>query len=108
MVVAIAGNAVENVVGIQLAARNKPDYAISVILNSSLQVAIGLTPILVLLSLFIGGTHLTLVMPAMLVAVLGLAALLGALIVFDGESTWLEGAALLGLYWIIAVSFWLG
>lgn len=108
VIVAIAGNAVENVVGIQLAARNKPDYAVSVILNSSLQVALGLTPILVLLSFVVGGAHLTLVLPAMLVAALGLAALLGALIVFDGESTWLEGMALLGLYGIIAAAFWWG
>ena len=50
MIVAIAGNAVENVVGIQLAARNKMDFAISVILNSSLQVALALGPALVLLS----------------------------------------------------------
>ena len=39
VIVAIAGNAVENVVGVQLALRNRPDFAISVILNSSLQVA---------------------------------------------------------------------
>src|SRR5438105_7122815 len=78
VVVAIAGNAVENVVGIQLAARNRPDYAVSVILNSSLQVALGLTPMLVLLSLVIGGVHLTLVLPGLLVAALGLAALLSA------------------------------
>ncbi|MGN6756629.1 MAG: calcium/proton exchanger, partial [Thermomicrobiales bacterium] len=91
VIVAIAGNAVENVVGIQLAAANKPDYAISVILNSSLQVALFLTPALVLLSLVVGGAYLTLVMPPMLVVAVGLAALLGARIVFDGESTWLEG-----------------
>ncbi|MGN6696669.1 MAG: calcium/proton exchanger [Thermomicrobiales bacterium] len=108
VIVAIAGNAVENVVGIQLAAANKPDYAISVILNSSLQVALFLSPALVLLSLVVGGAYLTLVMPPMLVVAVGLAALLGALIVFDGESTWLEGMALLGLYAILAASFWWG
>lgn len=108
VIVAIAGNAVENVVGIQLAARNKPDYAISVILNSSLQVALGLIPVLVLLSFVIGGAHLTLVLPPLLVAALGLAAALGALIVYDGESTWLEGVALIGLYAIIATAFWWG
>src|SRR5579883_698185 len=37
VIVALAGNAVENVVGIQFAARNQPDFAISVILNSSLR-----------------------------------------------------------------------
>ena len=38
VIVAIAGNSIENVVGVQLAARNRPDFAISVILNSSLQI----------------------------------------------------------------------
>ncbi len=52
VIVAIAGNAVENIVGVQLALKNKVDYALSVILNSSLQVALALTPILVLLSFF--------------------------------------------------------
>lgn len=108
VIVAIAGNAVENVVGIQLAARNKMDYAMSVILNSSLQVALGLTPVLVLLSYFIGGATLTLVLAPLLVVALTLAALLNAFIVYDGETIWLEGAALIGLYGIIAASFWWG
>jgi Ca2+:H+ antiporter len=107
VVVAIAGNAVENVVGVQMAARNEMDLAISVILNSSLQVAVALTPALVLISLFLAG-HLLLVLPVLLLAALGLAAVLGALIVYDGESTWLEGLALIGLYVIIAASFWWG
>ena len=108
VIVALAGNAVENVVGIQFAARNQSDYAISVILNSSLQVALGLIPALVLLSLVLGGAHLTLVMPPLLVAALGLTAILSAVITYDGESTWLEGLTLMGLYGIIAVSFWWG
>jgi Ca2+:H+ antiporter len=108
VIVALAGNAVENVVGVQFAARNQADYALSVILNSSLQVALGLTPVLVLLSLVIGGAHLTLVLPPLLVAALGLAAILSTVIMYDGESTWLEGLVLVGLYGIIAVSFWWG
>jgi Ca2+:H+ antiporter len=108
VIVALAGNAVENVVGIQFAARNQADYAMSVILNSSLQVALGLTPVLVLLSLVIGGAHLTLVLPALLVVALGLTAILSTVIIYDGESTWLEGLTLIGLYGILAVSFWWG
>ena len=73
IVVAIAGNAVENVVGVQLAARNQPDFAISVILNSSLQVALLLTPVLVFASLFFA-TTLTLVFPTLLAIVLVLSA----------------------------------
>jgi Ca2+:H+ antiporter len=108
VIVAIAGNAVENVVGIQLAARNKSDYAMSVILNSSLQIALAVTPVLVLLSFFVGATPLTLVLPPLLVAALAISAIVSAMIVFDGESIWLEGVALIGLYAIIAASFWWG
>jgi Ca2+:H+ antiporter len=108
VIVALAGNAVENVVGIQFSAQNRPDLAVSVILNSSLQVALALIPALVLLSLVIGGAHLTLVLSPLLVVALALTALLGTVIVYDGESTWIEGLALIGLYAIIAASFWWG
>jgi len=108
VIVALAGNAVEHAVGIQLAARNKMDYALSVVLNSSLQIALALIPALVLLSFVIGGAHLTLVLPPLLVVAVGLAATLGAIITYDGESTWLEGAALIGLYCVIAAAFWWG
>jgi Ca2+:H+ antiporter len=51
---------------------------------------------------------LTLVAPPLLVTSLGLAAVLGALIVGDGESNYVEGLALVGLYIIIAGSVWFG
>ena len=107
VIVAIAGNAVENVVGVQLAMRNKPDFAVSVIMNSSLQIALALTPLLVFASLLFA-THLTLVFPMLLAISLLFAAGLGALVVYDGESTWHEGAILVGLYVVIASSFWWG
>jgi Ca2+:H+ antiporter len=107
VVVAIAGNAVENVVGVQLAARNRPDFAISVIVNSALQVALLLTPMLVFVSLFFA-TTLTLVFPMLLAIVLLLSAWILAVVVYDGESTWEEGAILVGFYVVIAASFWWG
>jgi Ca2+:H+ antiporter len=108
VIVAIAGNAVENVVGIQLAARNQSDYALSVILNSPLQIALVLAPALVLLSFVIGGAAFTLVFPPMLVAAVVASVLAVSLIIIDGESVWLEGAALIGLYVVVAASFWWG
>jgi Ca2+:H+ antiporter len=108
VIVAIAGNAIENVVGIQLAWRNQADYAVSVILNGSLQIALGLFPILLLLSFVLGGAVLTFVLTPLLVVALALAAVICAFIVFDGESIWLEGIALIGLYCIIAAAFWWG
>lgn len=107
VVVAIAGNAVENVVGVQLAARNRPDFAISVIVNSALQVALLLAPLLVFASLAFAAP-LTLVFPTLLAVALLLAAGIGALVVYDGESTWQEGAILIGLYIVLAASFWWG
>ena len=77
-------------------------------MNSSLQVALALTPALVIISLVIGGPPLTLVLTPLLLGSLALAVILGALIVFDGESTWLEGLALVALYLIIAASVWYG
>lgn len=108
VIVAIAGNAVENVVGIQLAGRNRMDYALSVILQSPLQVALAVAPALVLISRVLGGAPLTLVFPPLQIAALALTALIAVAVVSDGESTWLEGACLIGLYVVLAAAFWWG
>jgi Ca2+:H+ antiporter len=108
VVVAIAGNAVENFVGIQLAASGQSRYAFSVVLNSPLQISLVLAPLLVLIAQATGLAALTLVFSPMLVVALLLAVVLAAFISFDGESTWLEGATLVVLYGIIAAAFWWG
>jgi len=108
VVVAIAGNAVENVVGIKLARQNKPDYAVSVIVNSPVQISLVLAPLLVLLSPLVGGAVFTLAFAPLLIAAVFIAMLVVTVIVLDGESTWLEGVALVGLYLVIATSFWWG
>ncbi len=108
VIVAIAGNAIENLVGVQLAAKGNSEYAFSVVLNSPLQIALVLAPLLVIASQVFGLASLTLVFSPMLVAALLLAVILAAFISFDGESTWLEGATLIALYAIIAVSFFWG
>ena len=107
VIVAIAGNAVENVVGIQLAARNRADYALSVILQSPLQIALVLAPIVVLAAPLVGATF-TLVLSPLLIAVLAIAVLVTVIAVLDGESNWFEGATLVALYAIIAAAFWWG
>jgi Ca2+:H+ antiporter len=108
VIVAIAGNAVENVVGIQLAAKNRSEYAFSVVINSPLQIALVLAPVLVILSQLLGLTPLTLVFPPTMVMSVAAAVLIAAFITFDGESDWIEGSALLAVYAIIATAFWWG
>ncbi len=108
VVVAIAGNAIENVIGIQLAYKNKMDYSVSIIQNSSLQISLVLFPVLVLLSFVLGGTVLSFVLTPMLLVCLALGVIVSTFIVFDGESIWIEGLALIGLYFLIAAAFWWG
>lgn len=108
VIVAIAGNAIENVVGIQLAAQGRSEYAFSVVINSPLQIALVLAPALVILSQLLGYAPLTLVFPPMLVVAVALAVIIAAFVTFDGESNWMEGAALVAVYAIIATAFWWG
>ena len=108
VIIAIAGNAVENVVGIQLAAKNRSEYAFSVVINSPLQIALVLAPVLVILSRLFGFVPLTLVFPPMLAVSVVIAVLVTAFITFDGESDWGEGVSMMALYAIIVTAFWWG
>jgi Ca2+:H+ antiporter len=108
VVVAIASNAVEHVVGIRFAWAGKADLTISTTLSSPLQIALFLTPVLILISAAVGPNPLTLVFPPLLVAALGVSAVVVAAVVFDGEYTWVEGVALVGLYVMIAGAVWWG
>lgn len=108
VVVAIAGNAIENVVGIRLAAAGKGELAVSVVLTSALQVAVVVVPILVLISYAMGGAPFTLVIPPILAAALFLSVMVVTVVTVDGEADMVDGAALMGLYVIIATIFWWG
>ena len=108
IIVAIAGNAVENVVGIQLAARKQADYAIQVILQSPVQVAMTVAPVIALAAPLVGAGTFTLVLSPLLLATLFMAGLIATIVVIDGDYTWFEGAALLVLYFAIALAFWWG
>jgi Ca2+:H+ antiporter len=105
VIVAIAGNAVENVVGITLAAKGEADLAISVIKNSVAQVAAFLFPVLVLLSLFFEN-RLTFVINPVLTGALALAAIGVWAITGDGRAAAFEGWALVGFYAILAALVW--
>jgi Ca2+:H+ antiporter len=101
VIVGIAGNAVENVVGVFLAAKGRSDLAISVVKNSVAQIAVFLFPALVLLSLFFAD-HLTFVLGGVYVAALALTAVAMWQVTGDGEATLFEGLALVALYVILA------
>jgi len=101
VIVGIAGNAVENVVGVFLAAKGRADLAISVVKNSVAQIAVFLFPALVLLSLLFTH-HMTFVLGGVYVAALALTAVAMWQVSGDGEATFFEGLALVALYVILA------
>jgi Ca2+:H+ antiporter len=102
VIVAIAGNAVENAAGIYLAYKGKHDLAISVVKNSVAQIAAFLYPLMVLVSLATA-SHLTFAMAPVWVGALVGTALLIWQITSDGEATPFEGAALIAVYVVLAV-----
>ena len=105
VIVAIAGNAVENVVGIQLAYKQRFDLAISVVKNSVAQIAAFLYPELVLISLAFD-TRLTFDSPVLLVVALAFSALAIWQITGDGECAPYEGFALVVLYVTLGTVVW--
>jgi Ca2+:H+ antiporter len=101
VIVAIAGNAVENVTALVLAKKGESDLAISVVKNSVAQIAVFLFPALILSSLFFA-TPLTFVLPPVYIASLALGSLAIWQITGDGEARDYEGAALVALFVMIA------
>jgi Ca2+:H+ antiporter len=102
VIVAIAGNAVENTTGIALALKGRADLAISVVTNSVAQITAFLFPALVLVSLLFE-TSLTFALTPVLIGALALTAVALFQITGDGEGTTFEGVALIALYVILAV-----
>ena len=105
VIVAIAGNAVENVVAVQLARKGKSDLAISVVKNSVAQIACFLFPLLVLVSLLFT-EQLTFVIDPVFVGALALTAIAVWQITGDGEAVLFEGLALIALFVVLATLVW--
>ena len=102
VIVGIAGNAVENVVGITLAAKGKSDLAVSVVKNSVAQIAAFLFPALVLLSLLFEN-RLTFVLSPVYIGALAVMAIAMWQITGDGQAVAFEGCALVAIYVVLAV-----
>jgi Ca2+:H+ antiporter len=101
VIVAIAGNAVENVAGIVLASKGRSELAISIVKNSVAQIAAFLYPALVLVSLLTATTLTFAVAPVYVGALFGTAVLVWQ-ITGDGEATAFEGTALIATFVILA------
>ncbi len=101
VIVAIAGNAVENVTGIVLAAKGRYELAISVVKNSVAQIAAFLFPTLILVSLLTAASLTFALAPVYIGALFGTAVIVWQ-ITGDGEATVFEGLALVGVFVVLA------
>lgn len=106
IIVAIVGNAAEHASAIIMAYKNKMDIAVEIAVGSTLQIAMFVAPLLVLISLmFEKSMPLVFSMPE-LVAMVS-AVLLTIVISNDGESNWFEGLTMLAAYVIMGIGFFL-
>lgn len=106
ILIPIIGNVAEHLVAVQLASKNKMDLSVEIAVSSSLQIALFVGPLLVFISLLLGHP-LQLIFNQFELLALAMGVLVAALVSSDGESTWLEGAALLAVYVILALAFFL-
>ena len=102
-VIAIIGNVAEHASAVLFALRNKMDLAIEIVFSSSTQVALLVAPLLVFVSL-LAAHHMDFIFIPIEVGAVTLATVIVSVITMDGRSNWLEGAQLLGVYVILAVS----
>ena len=106
IVVALVGNAAEHYSAVRAAGDNKMTLALEISIGSSAQIAMMVAPVLVLLS-YAFGRPMSLVFNAFEITAIGLSVAAVALVALDGESNWLEGLQLLGVYVILAFAFYL-
>lgn len=106
ILIPIVGNVAEHLVAVQTAIRNQMDLSVEIAISSSLQIALFVAPVLVFISLAMGHP-LTLIFNQFELIALAAAVLITAQVSADGESNWLEGAALLAVYLILGIAFFL-
>jgi Ca2+:H+ antiporter len=105
-VVAILGNAAEHFSAITAARKDRMDLSLSIAIGSSVQVALFVAPLLVLLSYALGPRPMDLAFSGGLVLSILLSVLITAQVSGDGRSDWLRGAQLLAVYVMLGLAFY--
>ena len=105
IVVAIVGNAAEHWVAVLVAHKNQMDLAVNIAIGSSAQIALFVTPLLVVFSAALGPGPMPLVLNGFELGAIVLAVLIALHVTNEGESTWFEGLQLLAVYLVVAIAF---
>ena len=104
ILVALVGNAAEHSTAVMMALKNKMDLAYGIAVGSSLQIALLVAPLLVFAS-YLFGTPLDLIFTPFEVAAVTISVLIVGFVAVDGESNWMEGVMLVGVYLMLAIAF---
>jgi len=102
---AIFGNAADMMNSVRFARKNQMDLSVGIAVGASTQVAMFIAPVLVFASYFMGPKPLDLLFVPFEVAAIVIAVLITGRLTTDGESHWMEGVMLLGVYLILAAGF---
>jgi len=101
----IVGNAAEHLTAVTVSVKGKIDLAIGVAVGSSQQIAMMVTPLMVILGWIIG-QPMSLYFEIFETAVLFMTVILVFALLLDGSSNWLEGSMLIGVYLILGIAFY--
>jgi len=101
----IVGNAAEHLTAVTVSIKGKIDLAIGVAVGSSQQIAMMVTPFMVILGWIIG-QPMSLYFEIFETAVLFMTVIVVFALVLDGGSNWLEGSMLIGVYIILGIAFY--
>lgn len=104
VVLAVVGNAAEHSTAVLMALRNRMEISIGVAVGSTTQIALFVTPILVLLSLVIAPAPLSLAFTGVEVFLVLMATFVASILIVDGRSTWFTGVQLLAAYLVMAIT----
>jgi Ca2+:H+ antiporter len=105
ILVALVGNAAEHSTAVLMAMKNKMDLALGIAVGSSMQIALLVAPLLVFAS-YLFGAPLDLIFTPFEVAAVTMSVLILGFVSMDGESHWMEGVMLVGVYAMLAIAFY--
>lgn len=107
VLLAVVGGAAESGAAIAMARKNQMDLAVGIAMGSCLQIALFVTPVLVLSSRLIAPEPLTLGFSRLEIGALFMGVLIGGTVAADGRSNWYKGVQLIAFYLILAAMFYL-
>ncbi len=105
IIVAIVGNAAEHWVAVLVARKDKMDLAVNIAIGSSAQIALFVTPVLVLVSFVLGPGPLALVFNGFALGAVLIAVLIANAVTREGRSNWFVGVQLLAVYVVLGLAF---